>query len=119
IIQGVIDLNENFDALLAYPPIYPEYDRNRFQNGSESSRGFQGSASEMIGGGDDGFSFIHQLLQESQKYQIELISFLSIFKRHVQYSTKILQSAGRYVKILELKAGTRTRYIVLGKNHPL
>ena len=71
----------------------------------------------MIGGGESGFDFINKLIIEaaSDIFNIELISLLLIFKNHVQPTVDLLESAGRNTRVVLLKAGTRTRYLILGK----
>lgn len=55
IIKGVISPETSFDAVLCYPPTYPEGDRKEYRRTKPLS-GFKGTESEMIGGGDEGYT---------------------------------------------------------------
>ncbi len=114
ILNNVIEVGSNFDALLTYPPTYA--DSNQDMGKLTKYRGFKGVKSEMIGGGIDGFEFTRKLLLEacSPNYVIRIISVMCLFKSHVNPSVKILKENGRNIKIIELMAGTRKRYIVIG-----
>lgn len=114
IIDGVIDPTENFDAVLCYPPTYPEDDRHKYGN-SNSTTGFKGTVSEMIGGGKDGYNFISRYLDEAVNANISIISVLLIFKDHATKAKLQLRSLGKKVFSVVLKAGTRQRYLVIAK----
>lgn len=114
ILVNVIDNGSSFDALLTYPPTYG--DSNQDKGKLQKNRGFKGVGSEMIGGGLDGFEFTKNLLQEacSDHFNIKIITVMCLFKSHVTPSIKILGDNGRKTMIVELIAGTRKRYIVIG-----
>ncbi|MCH8906589.1 MAG: hypothetical protein IH840_05830 [Candidatus Heimdallarchaeota archaeon] len=80
-------------------------------------RGFKGVYSEMIGGGETGFDFTQQYLTEacSHRYDIRLVTVLCLAKEHIVPAIIILQSHGRSVDLIELIAGTRTRYLIIGE----
>ena len=114
ILNNVIEIGSCFDALLAYPPTYA--DSNQDKGKLKKKRGFKGVDSEMIGGGLDGFDFTNKMLVEacSDRFNIKIISVMCLFKSHVAPSIKILIANSRKTMIVELIAGTRKRYIVIG-----
>jgi hypothetical protein len=114
IIKDVISENSHFHALVTYPPLYPDYDIPNYQNGNKK-RGFRGSVSEMIGGGQDGFDFLHHLIVEAcnTRYEIDLVSMLLLFEQHAYRASELLDEMGRKTELIRLKAGTRIRYLVI------
>ncbi|MCE7734422.1 MAG: RlmF-related methyltransferase [Candidatus Heimdallarchaeota archaeon] len=114
ILEQVIEIGSSFDALLTYPPTYA--DSNQDRGKLQKNRGFKGVGSEMIGGGIDGFEFTKNLLLEacSDHFNIKIITVMCLFISHVSPSVKILENNDRKTKIVELIAGTRKRYIVIG-----
>lgn len=116
ILFDVLQAGSNFVALLTYPPTYS--DSNQDTGKLNKKRGFKGIMSEMIGGGDDGFDFTKKLLHEacSNQFKIDIITVMCLFKSHVFPSIEILASYQRKTKIIELIAGTRKRYVVIGSN---
>ncbi|MHA2402476.1 MAG: RlmF-related methyltransferase [Candidatus Kariarchaeaceae archaeon] len=114
IIRDVISENSHFHALVTYPPLYPDYDIPNYQNGNKK-RGFRGSVSEMIGGGQDGFDFLHHLIVEAcnTRYEIDLVSMLLLFEQHAYRASELLDEMGRKTELIRLKAGTRIRYLVI------
>ncbi|MHA2504075.1 MAG: RlmF-related methyltransferase [Candidatus Kariarchaeaceae archaeon] len=109
VITGLVP-PRSYRAVLCYPPTYPENDRHLYEE--KRSSGFRGSTSEMIGGGDEGFDFIEQYLREAVEADIELITVLLIFESHVQLCLDLLRDLGGDPKMVRLKAGMRTRYLV-------
>lgn len=114
ILNKVIEIGSSFDALLTYPPTYA--DSNQDKGKLQKKRGFKGIRSEMIGGGVDGFEFTKSLLLEacSNNFKIKIITVMCLFKSHVNPSMKILEDNNRKTMVVELIAGTRKRYIVIG-----
>lgn len=114
ILDDVIEVGSNFDILVTYPPTYAESNQDIGKLGKQ--RGFKGIDSEMIGGGLDGFEFTKKLLLEacSGRFSIKVITVMCLFKSHVSPSLKILKENDRKTKVIELLAGTRKRYIVIG-----
>ena len=112
--QILHDLVEDthYQAILTYPPTYSENVQD--MNKLNKQRGFKGVKSEMIGGGDTGFEFTQQYLEEACKYSIEYVTVLCLFKNHVAPSIQILEKHERSVEVIELIAGTRKRYLVIG-----
>lgn len=115
IIKGLVEHYGPFDAVLTYPPTYPEHDAARFEESSD--RGFQGTVSEMIGGGPEGFDFIKRYLLEAIEvsHLINLISIMLIFQEHVGPACALLEDAAFEVRVIQLLAGRRTRYLILAK----
>lgn len=114
ILNGVIDEGSSFDVLLTYPPTYA--DSNQDMGKLSKRRGFKGTDSEMIGGGTDGFEFTRELLLDacSERFAIKIITVMCLFKSHVSPSLQILHENDRKTMVIELIAGTRKRYIVVG-----
>jgi 23S rRNA A1618 N6-methylase RlmF len=114
ILMDVIPYNSKFDALVTYPPTYAGSIQD--EKKMDKKRGFKGVESEMIGGGLDGFEFTKNLISEacSPQFEIKVISILCLFDSHVMPSIELLQSNKRSVDVIELIAGTRKRYVVVG-----
>ncbi|MDH5402118.1 MAG: RlmF-related methyltransferase [Candidatus Heimdallarchaeota archaeon] len=112
IIDGLIEKNDNFDVIICYPPTYPDSDTKNFQNAK--AKGFQGTISEMIGGGDDGFEFIRQYLKEAITHNIAIITVLCIFEDHAIMAHQILSQHTSKTETINLLAGTRNRFLVIG-----
>jgi methylase of polypeptide subunit release factors len=114
IMSGVIKDGSRFDALFTYPPTYA--DSSQDSGKLNKGRGFKGIDSEMIGGGIDGFDFTDKLLLEacSDQFDIKIITVMCLFKSHVAPSLAILKEQKRKTQVIELLAGTRKRYIVIG-----
>lgn len=104
--------DSHYQAILTYPPTYGESVQE--MNKLNKQRGFKGVKSEMIGGGDTGFEFTRQYLEEACEYSIDCVTVLCLFKNHVTPSIRILEKHGRKVEVAELIAGTRKRYMVIG-----
>ncbi len=68
----------------------------------------------MIGGGKDGYDFIERYIDESIFYNIENITILLIFELHKEMARNQLIENNRNVKIIELVAGNRIRYLMVG-----
>ncbi|MCY3411157.1 MAG: RlmF-related methyltransferase [Candidatus Heimdallarchaeota archaeon] len=114
IINGVIPKDAYFDMLVCYPPMYPQEDRKNFED-QRKERGFQGVPSEMVGGGKDGFDFIAHLIEEViVSGQVGIITILNIKRTHADQCMERLQEAQISAEMIELLAGNRKRYIVIG-----
>ena len=113
ILKGLIEKHLPVRGLISYPPVYPDEDHEKFADLTDT-RGFQGSVSEMIGGGDDGFRFVESMLHEACQLSIEHITVLLIFENHANKGIEILRSYERITKKITLQAGTRKRYLIIG-----
>lgn len=111
ILEGILG-DTSYDALICYPPMYPEYNRKEYTN-RRKLRGFQGNASEMIGGGEDGFDFISQLLFELIKHRnkIQVFTLLNIQKSHAHKTNQFLQNHQIENEVIQIKAGNRIRFV--------
>ena len=112
IVKNNISIND-YNTVLCYPPTYPESDREYFRN-NRTKKGFKGTQNEMIGGGKDGYDFIERYIDESIFYDIENITILLIFELHKEMARNQLIENNRNVKIIELVAGNRIRYLMVG-----
>jgi len=110
IIKDVVETT-GIRAVLCYPPTYPEADRETYQN--EEVGGFKGTESEMIGGGDDGYDFIRQYLDEAVAAAIPVITILLIFESHADLAEDQLSTYQRNIYRIRLNAGTRKRYLII------
>jgi len=116
IIKPIVKNNisiDNYNTVLCYPPTYPESDREYFRN-NRTKKGFKGTQNEMIGGGKDGYDFIERYIDESIFYDIDNITILLIFELHKEMARNQLIENNRNVKIIELVAGNRIRYLMVG-----
>jgi hypothetical protein len=68
----------------------------------------------MIGGGKVGYDFIKRYIDEAIFYDIENITILLIFELHKEMARNQLIENNRNVKIIELIAGNRIRYLMVG-----
>jgi hypothetical protein len=112
IVKNNISIDD-YNTVLCYPPTYPESDREYFRN-NRTKKGFKGTQNEMIGGGKDGYDFIERYIDESIFYDIENITILLIFELHKEMARNQLIENNRNVKIIELVAGNRIRYLMVG-----
>jgi len=111
----ILDLipSGKYAALLCYPPIYSE-DLTILKK----KRGWKGVESELIGGGDDGLSFMKQLIDEylvSEKHHFELFSILLLNLQQVKFVLSRIKRENSY-QIIRFDAGTRKRYCLLFRN---
>lgn len=120
VLEGVVDPNKNYDALITYPPVYPEEDRSKYKdqyNKDLDIRGYGGSISEMIGGGSDGFDFVNQLIREavSDKYKssINYLTILLISRGHASKAQDLLSEYDYTSYIVKFHAGTRCRFLLI------
>ena len=118
IIRGVLDdllSQQSVDAILCYPPTYPEED-SKFYHSPQQGSGFMGTVSEMIGGGDDGYTFIQQYIAEAATSSITYITVLLIFEIHATKAMEQLRALDKSPRCINLRAGTRTRFLIIAKN---
>lgn len=116
IIDGVVDKSDKYDALICYPPTYPDKDSSTYDD-KGTDLGFRGTKSEMIGGGKTGFAFIHQMISEAMSFEIVYITVLLIFEEHVNPTVTLLNTNNFQTKEITLLAGTRKRYLVIAKEN--
>ena len=124
VLEGVVDPTKNYDALIAYPPGYPEKDRSIYKDQYDTDpdiRGYGGSISEMIGGGSDGFDFVSQLIGEavSKNYRssIKFLTILLISKDHASKAQELLSESDYKSSIVKFHAGTRSRFLLICQLH--
>ncbi|MHA1408222.1 MAG: RlmF-related methyltransferase [Candidatus Heimdallarchaeaceae archaeon] len=112
IISGLIPPGK-YAALLCYPPIYSE-DLTILKK----RRGWKGVESELIGGGEDGLSFVQHLIMEyldSEKHHFELFSILLLNLEQVKFTLSKIKKEIPH-QIVRFDAGTRKRYCILFRN---
>ena len=111
ILSELFDRTIDYDALLCYPPAYPEEDYF-----FKKDRGFKGNDDEMLGGGPEGFEFIYKLVSEAiAEFSIRFITVLVLFKLHAKKLSELFHENDISSEIIEVKVGNRIRYIVIGK----
>ncbi len=116
ILDGVVDPEKTYDALITYPPVYPEMDRSIHRDRYPGKRGYGGSVSEMIGGGSDGFEFVSQLIGEAvsnYNSSIKYLTILLISSDHASKAQQLLSEANYQSSIVKFQAGTRSRFLLI------